>query len=349
MTRFSADALLITNFHNVTYLTGFTGDDSYLLLHRGGEVILSDPRYVTQLKEESPDLDLHIREPGVSIHHALLKVLRWAKVNRLGIEADSITVSTRNRIADKLPKLEIVPTSGLVETLRQIKDKDEIAAIRQAVWQAERAFAVVRAKLRGDQTEKQIADELEYQMRLFGATRSAFPSIVGVGPRAALPHAVPSPRRVGESDFVLIDWGACGALYHSDLTRVLITGKISPKFERVYKVVLEAQLRAIAAMRPGVSAAEVDSAARDFIAQSGFGRCFGHGLGHGIGLEIHEAPRMAAKATVLLKPGMVITVEPGIYMPGWGGVRIEDDVLITRKGCEVLTSVGKQFDEMVVR
>ncbi len=343
-----AEALLVTDFTNVTYLTGFTGDDSYLLLHAGGEVVLSDPRYTTQLGEECPGLDLHIRRPGTEMIGAVAKVLRSAGIGRLGIEADSMSVALRDRIAAKRPKMEIVPTSGLVETLRQIKDKEEIARIRRAIWYAEKAFGVLRATLRPEKTEKQVAYELEHQMRLFGAKGSSFSSIVGVGPRAALPHGTPTGRRVAESDFVLVDWGANEGLYNSDLTRVLVTGRISPKLERIYRIVLRAQARAIAAIRPGASAQEVDRAARGVIAKAGFGRRFGHGLGHGLGLAVHEAPRMAANSQAVLKPGMVVTVEPGIYLSGWGGVRIEDDVLVTRGGREVLTNVPKRLEEAIV-
>jgi len=344
-----ADALLVTNFTNVTYLTGFTGDDSYLLVRPEGDLMLSDSRYTTQLGEECPGLDLHIRPHSVKMLQAVTKVVKGAKIARLGIEADSMTVALRDRIAGKLSRLEIVPTCGLVEKLREIKDRDEITQIRQSIDYAERAFGVLRATLRPDKTEKQLAIELEHQVRLFGAKVRGFQSIVGVGPRAALPHAVPTDRRVCQSDFLLVDWGANGGLYISDLTRVLVTGRILPKFERIYRVVLEAQTRAIAAMRPGVAAREIDKIARGFIADAGFGRYFGHGLGHGLGLEVHESPRLAESSEDVLRPGMVITVEPGIYFPGWGGVRIEDDVLITRKGHEVLTTVPKRLEEVIVR
>jgi len=343
-----ADALLVTNFFNVTYLTGFTGDDSYLLLRGDGELVLSDSRYTTQLGEECPGLDMHIRSHRGTMIQAVGKVLKAAKIGRLAIEADSMTVSLRDQIAAERPKMEIAPTSGLVEKLRQSKDKGEIARIRRAIWCAEKAFGVLKATLRPEKTEKQVANELEYQMRLFGARWRGFASIVGVGPRAALPHAVPTDRQIGQSDFVLVDWGADEGLYKSDLTRVLVTGKISPKLERIYRVVLEAQSRAIAAIGPGVAAKDVDKAARGTIANAGFGRYFGHGLGHGVGLEIHEAPRLAANSKDVLKPGMVVTVEPGIYLEGWGGVRIEDDVLVTRKGHEVLTNTPKQWEEAIL-
>jgi len=344
-----ADALLVTNFTNVTYLTGFTGDDSYLLLRPAGDLVFSDSRYTTQLAEECPGLDREIRRSGVSMLETLVKQLRRTRIRRLAIEGDSMTVSLRDRIAGELPKLDIHPTSGVVERLRQIKDKDEITQLRQAVELAEKAFGVVRAMLRPETTEKELADELDHQLRLFGAIGCSFPSIVAVGARAALPHATPGDRTIGSADFVLIDWGADGGLYKSDLTRVLVTGRISPKLERVYRVVLNAQRKAIAAIRPNIATDEVDRVARNVIAKAGFGRYFGHGLGHGLGLAVHEMPRLGPNSSGVLKPGMVVTVEPGIYLPGWGGVRIEDDVLVTRTGHEVLSGVPKRWEELPVR
>lgn len=342
------DALLVTNFTNVTYLTGFTGDDSYLLIHAKGQVVISDPRYTTQLEEECPGLDANIRPPGVGMLEAVTKTIASAKIGTLGVEADSMTVGFRDQLAAELPKTQVANAARLVEQLREVKDKDEIAEIRQAVWYAEKAFAVLRATLRPERSEKEVADDLENQMRLFGAKGASFPPIVAVGPRAALPHARPTQQLIGSSEFVLIDWGASGKLYKSDLTRVLVTGKIPAKLERVYRVVLSAQEQAIAAIRPGMTGHDVDRVAREIIAKAGFGANFGHGLGHGIGLDIHEGPRLAAGQHLPLRPGMVVTVEPGIYLPGWGGVRIEDDILVTKTGHEVLTSVSKAFDEAVL-
>jgi len=342
------DALLVTNFTNVTYLTGFTGDDSYLLVHAKGQVLISDPRYTTQLEEECPGLDVHIRPPGVGMLEAVVSVIQKAKSPKLGVEADSMTVGLRDQLAAALRKSEIIAAARLVEQLREIKDKEEIAETRQAIWYAEKAFAVTCATLRRELSEKEVADDLEYQLRLFGAKGASFPPIVAVGARAALPHARPTSQLIGSSDFVLIDWGASGRLYKSDLTRVLVTGKISAKLERVYGVVLSAQERAIAAIKPGMTGHEVDRVARDIIGKAGFGANFGHGLGHGLGLDIHEGPRLAANQHLPLRPGMIVTVEPGIYLPGWGGVRIEDDILVTKTGHEVLTSVSKAFEEAVI-
>ena len=343
-----ADALLVTNFTNVTYLTGFTGDDSFLLVTRSGQVVISDPRYTTQLGEECPGLDTAIRKPGISMLAAVAAALKSAKVHKLGVEADSMSVSLAEQLKAELPAIELVSTSRLVEELREIKDAEEIRATQEAVYFAEKAFGVLRATIRGEQTEKQVADELENQLRLFGAKSASFPPIVAVGARAALPHARPTEQLIGSSDFVLVDWGASGKLYKSDLTRVLVTGKIPPKLERVYRVVLDAQMRAIEAIRPGVSGHDVDAVARGVIAKAGFGQNFGHGLGHGLGLDIHEGPRLAPEQRKPLRAGMIVTVEPGIYLPGWGGVRIEDDILVTKRGHEVLTSVTKSFEDAVI-
>ncbi len=344
----AVDALLVTNFPNVTYLTGFTGDDSFLLLTPKDEVMISDGRYTQQLSEECPDVDIDIRKPGTEMLTAVARNVSSVKISKLGIEGASMTVAFCSALSKELTRVEILATSNLVEQLREIKDRGEVDQIRSAIDMAQRAFGVVRASLRPERTEKEIAYDLEHQIRLFGGTSCSFVPIVGVGPRGALPHARLSDCRIGDSDFVLIDWGARGELYVSDLTRVLVTGKISPKLERVYGVVLKAQLAGIAAIKPGAVMKDVDAAARGVIEKAGFGKRFTHGLGHGIGLEIHEAPRLAANQERKLKAGMVITVEPGIYLPGWGGVRIEDDILVTRTGHEVLSSVPKEFGDCIL-
>ncbi len=343
-----ADALLVTNFINVTYLTGFTGDDSYLLVSLDGETLVSDARYTTQLEEQCPKLKLLIREPGMQMLPSVAGVIEQAKIERLGIEAGSATVELERALMQALPGAELLATEGLVEQLRIVKDKDEIQATRVAAQLARRSFEVVRALMTPEMTELDIAAELEYQARRFGAQGLSFPPIVGVGPRAALPHAEPSGRRLRESDFLLVDWGVRSGGYVSDLTRMVVTGRISPKLRKLYGVVLNAQLAAIAAIRPGVTCEQVDRVARKVISKAGLGRAFGHGLGHGTGLEIHEAPRLAVDQKAKLRPGMIVTVEPGVYLPGWGGVRIEDDVLVTRSGHEVLSDVPKELEDCVL-
>jgi Xaa-Pro aminopeptidase len=343
-----AEALLVSSEPNVTYLTGFTGDSSYLLLTANSELLISDGRYDTQIAGECPGLNMNIRRAGVLIHEQTIKILRAAKIARLAIEADTMTVATRDLLAAGVPKMEIGHSSGMVEFLRQCKDKDELKLIREAIRIAEASFAAIRANFNRDQTEAQVGDALERQIRALGGDGPAFATIVAAGPRAALPHARVTDGLVGDGDHVLFDWGAQWKLYKSDLTRVLITGKISTKLRRVYELVSTAQARAIAAIRPGVESSAVDDAARGTIEAAGLGRRFNHGIGHGFGLQIHEAPKMTRKNAALLRPGMIVTVEPGVYLPGWGGIRIEDDVLVTRTGHEVLTSAPKKFEEMVV-
>jgi Xaa-Pro aminopeptidase len=344
------EALLVSNETNVSYLTGFTGDSSYLLIGRNLCMLISDGRYTTQISQECPKLDVSIRPQTDTIIVAAAKVVKRAKLNKLGIEAEHLTVADLEKLKTDVKGLEVCPTTAAVEELRQIKDAGEIAEIHRAIYQAEKGFEVLRAQLRRDMTELQAAHGLEQAMRQFGATAAAFPTIVAVGERAALPHARPTPGLNSEADFVLIDWGATAASgYKSDLTRILVTGKISPKLEKVYGVVLKAQRAAIRSIRPGVRCRDVDAVARRVIESAGFGKQFSHGLGHGIGLNVHEGPRLSAASDAELKPGMTVTVEPGIYLEGWGGVRIEDDCLVTRHGCDVLTSVPKELGQLVVQ
>lgn len=343
------DAVLVTNFTNVTYLTGFTGDDSHLLVTEGGDdIVLSDQRYTTQLEEECAGVELVIRGPGTSIVELVRQTVGKCRIGHLGFESASMTVAARSTLAKSLEGCQLIETENWIEQQRVVKDRTEIALTRRAAQLARRAFEVVRAKLTPEMTELEVAAELEYQTRRFGGKGLAFPAIVAVGPRAALPHANPTQRRIGESDFTLIDWGANEGLYLSDLTRIVVAGKISPKLRKLYGVVLKAQLAGINAIRPGVTCESVDRAARSVIEKAGYGKRFGHGLGHGTGLEIHEAPRLAAGQSDILKPGMIITVEPGVYLPNWGGIRIEDDVLVTRSGHEVLTNVPKQLEDCLI-
>jgi Xaa-Pro aminopeptidase len=348
----SLAALLVTDERNVTYLTGFTGDSSYLLITRGRELLVTDGRYTQQLAEECPGLELAVRQPGSRLPDFTAETLAKLGLTAVAVEADCVTVSFYERLVEALKTTPLTPTTGLVESLREVKDAEEIAHIRAAIQIAQDAFAVLRAGLRPGLTEKEVADELEHQIRLAGGACGAFPAIVGVGPRAALPHGRPiRESRIGDADLVLIDWGArgpAGGGYHSDLTRVLVTGKLSPQIESLYEVVLHAQRSAIAAIRAGAIAQEVDAVARRVIEDAGFGREFNHSLGHGIGLAIHELPRLAPDQNRPLAAGMVVTVEPGIYLPGWGGIRIEDDVLVTDDGCEVMTSVTKTLDACIV-
>ncbi len=344
------DFFLVVSEPNVRYLTGFTGEASALLVGDGRILLVSDGRFATQIEQECPGLEVHIRPVGQLLFDALGEVIAKLGVRRVGYEPSALSVAHFETLKEKAKTAEWASLPARVEALRAVKDRAEIEAIRAAIAQAERAFAMLRAGLSVDDSEKDAADALEGYLRKCGASSAAFPPIVAVGPRSALPHARPTDEaKVGDSDFVLIDWGASAGPYKSDLTRVLVTGKVTPKFERVYRTVLAAQERGIAALKAGATAGEVDAAARSVIEEAGLGRFFTHGLGHGIGLEIHENPFFRFESPTRLKAGMVVTIEPGIYLPDWGGIRIEDDVLVTPDGPEVLTRVPKSLDSVSLR
>jgi Xaa-Pro aminopeptidase len=337
------DALLITALPNVTYLTGFSGDSSYLVLRRNRAILISDPRFAEQIEEECPGLETHIRPPTQPLQQAVGAVVKKLGVKSVGFESVHVSVADWETLRGLTPAVDWKPVKDRVEQLRVVKDASEIVQIREAIEIAERAFAMFQAMLRPDDDEKSLSDALEAYIRRAGGKCSSFPSIVAVGERAALPHAPPTRKKVAEAGELLVDWGASGRFYKSDLTRVLATRKISPKLEKIYALVLQAQRRALDAVRPGIKALDVDAEARSVITRGGFGQFFGHGLGHGLGLEVHEGPGIRQNSQTVLEPGMVFTIEPGIYLPGWGGVRLEDDVLVTPDGCEVLTSVTKEL------
>lgn len=343
------DALLVSGESNVRYLTGFTGDSSWLYISRNTTILISDSRYQTQLQDECPDLDVDIRDARKPMTEAVAAIIRSASPRNPGFESSHLTFEQYQTLAAAVDPVTLAPTSGLTERLREIKDKWELQQIRDAVMFAERGFAVVRSSLTHSQTETEVRFLLEAAMRSFGATGPGFEPIVGVGPTAALPHAHAGSRQVSESPILLIDWGGeTQSGYRSDLTRVLVTGKVTKQMRTVYETVLKAQQEAIKAIKPGALCKDVDAIARNIIADAGFGKYFGHGLGHGIGLDIHESTRMSPLSGQIFEPGMVITVEPGIYLAGKFGVRIEDDILVTRDGHEVLTSVPREFDDAVV-
>jgi len=346
LTSEACPSLLITNFTNVTYLTGFTGDDSFLLVTPEQTLLLTDGRYETQLQQECPGLDLFVRPYRMKMIQAIEKTFKRHKISRLAIESQSMTIKTAEEIKEKVKNIQLKPVGDAVESLRQIKDAEEVAEIRASVALAERVFQVVKASLRAEQTEREVAALLEYQARLFGGAGCSFQTIVGVGPNAAKPHAGLTDARIGEGSLVLIDWGVKQRLYTSDLTRTLAVNKISPKLQRMYEVVLAAQQAGIDAIRPGAKMCDVDAAARKVISDAGLGKKYNHGLGHGIGLEVHEGPRLSAVINDELKAGMVVTVEPGVYQPGWGGIRIEDDVLVTRHGAERLSTLPRELESL---
>jgi Xaa-Pro aminopeptidase len=346
------DVLLISNPVNVTYLTGFTGDSTVLLLGRDRALVVSDSRYTGQLAEECPGLPTHIRPPTQKLPEAVALALKGFGVRAVGFESSAVTVAEFETLRGLAPSLDWKGGADRVEALRMVKDAGELEQIKKAIDVAERAFTVFRALLRPDDTEKDLCDALDHYARRAGASGMAFPPIVAVGERAALPHAPPTERTVASSELLLVDWGVSAPLYKSDLTRVLerratsAPSTTTAKLHEVYDVVLRAQEAALRAVRPGASTRAIDAAARSVIAQAGYGENFGHGLGHGFGLQIHEAPWLRPNADMPVQPGMVFTLEPGIYLPGWGGVRIEDDVLVTPDGVERLTHLPREREAM---
>jgi Xaa-Pro aminopeptidase len=336
------DALLISNPINVTYLTGFGGDSSYLVLARERALLISDARYAEQIVEECPGLEAHIRPHSVLLSNAVADVLAKLALRKVGFESGQVTVAELESYRELAPAIDWKAGRDRVEKLREVKDPSEVDQIREAIGIAERAFAVFQAELRPEDSEKDLHDNMEMYLRRAGGRGSSFPSIVAVGERAALPHAPPTSKKIAEAELVLVDWGAKGRFYNCDLTRVLAVRRIAPKLEQVYMVALRAQEKALHAIHPGAKAKDIDAEARAVIEEAGFGQFFGHGLGHGLGLQIHEAPAIRQSSDAILQTGMVFTIEPGIYLPDWGGVRIEDDVLVTADGCEVLTHVPKE-------
>jgi Xaa-Pro aminopeptidase len=352
----------------VTYLTGFTGEASYLVVTPKSSVLVSDSRFEVQIREECPEvgkageLELHIRPHTRTVEDATAEVIGKMGLKNVSVEGSRISVAELETLKSFSSKATFIPQSGVVETLRAVKDMGEIEKIREAVRVAERAFKMFTATLAPTDTEKEMVDALDGFLRRSGARGAAFSTIVGAGERGALPHAPPTSRRLEESSKLLIDWGA-DMVYKSDLTRVIRSPFVTTptrknKFERtaysldeVYEIVLEAQDAALAEIRPGAKCVDVDAAARKVITNAKLkndpklklGDCFHHGLGHGIGLEIHESPRVRANSDDVLEAGMVITIEPGIYIPGWGGVRIEDDILVTRDGYTMLSTLPRDL------
>jgi Xaa-Pro aminopeptidase len=340
------DELLITHLPNIRYLTGFTGSAALLVLRANATVLISDFRYAAQAPVEvgavaSVEIDLR------SVWERLGKVLQAAVRERLGVEAQSLSLRDAERIGE-LTRARIVPTIDLVERLRAVKSPEEVASIRSAAELAQEALAEVLPSVRAGQTELEIGAALEASLRRRGSEWHPFPTIVASGPRSALPHARSSARGVGAGELLRIDFGAQVDGYCADLTRTMVVGARADERQRmIHELVQSAQRRAIEHLRPGMPAREGDALARDVIVTRGFGEAFGHSLGHGLGLEVHEAPRVAANSDSPLPPHAVVTVEPGVYFPGWGGVRLEDDVYLGMDETVLLSDGRTELLELV--
>ncbi|MCZ7647221.1 MAG: Xaa-Pro peptidase family protein [Planctomycetota bacterium] len=327
---------LITDVKNVRYLSGFTGDDSALLVTPKQRLLLTDFRYVEEAAHTAKGWRAVTRPPGLFEKAGVLA--KKLRVKKLGLERHDMTLAWLAALRKAARGVKLVPEKeGLVGALRLTKSDWEIRQIGKALRIQEQAFLEVCALLKPGIREYEAAAELRYRMVRAGADDQAFDCMFQWGPNSSLPHGRPTGKRLPPRAIVLIDWGArCGG-YHADLTRTFFIGKIPPRLRKIHEIVAEAQRRAVAAVAPGVAFAEVDRAARDVIRKAGYGKQFGHSTGHGLGLRIHEAPSLNQRAKGALMPGMVVTIEPGIYLPGLGGVRIEDDVLVTATGGRVLS------------
>lgn len=333
------DALLVTNLTNVRYLTGFSGSNGQVLVWGDGVTFFSDGRYAARAASLVQGADIEIYPTRLADN--LAPLLKKTGLNKVGVEAVTMTLAEKDDLAGRVEGVSLVPTQGVVEDLRRTKDADEVALIREAVNISDHAFTWILEKLVPGTTERDIELQLEVFMRENGADEVSFKPIVGSGPLSAHIHHTASDRAFDKGDLVLLDFGSRKDGYCSDMTRTVVLGPATDEQEEIYELVLASHLAGIEAVAPGAGGKAVDAAAREVIEKAGHGERFAHGLGHGVGIDIHEAPRFAKISDDELRVGDVVTVEPGVYLPDWGGIRIEDCVLVTEDGHEVLGASPK--------
>ncbi len=335
------DALLVSGAPNVRYLSGFTGDNGMLLVTRERTILFTDPRFEIQAAQES-SCAIRIAKGPLTLD--IVAAIRRMKLKRVGYEPSRLTCDAFDSIDSRLPMgTTMAPVAGWVEQLRMVKSAEEIARIRRSVETNSEAFEQAARRVKPGMKESELAAELEYRMRRLGAEKPSFDTIVAGGARSALPHAQPTAARLENGQLVVVDMGALQDGYCSDMTRMLFLGTPTPKVKRMYKAVLEAQLAAIDAVRAGTLTRKVDAAARNVLKGYGLDKAFVHSTGHGLGLEIHEPPRVGRRDKHRIQPGMAITIEPGAYLEGFGGIRIEDTVVVTERGCDILTQTSKEL------
>ena len=338
------DALITSTPENRRYLSGFTGSAGYLLVSLDEAILATDFRYIEQAENQSPDF--HVIKIG-SDWSWLVDLLKKDEVRKVAFESDHMTVATYGQITQTLKDLpsngspSLVATRGLVEALRTVKDQDELVLLQKAIDAADDAMQAITPNIRPGETEREVAWQLEKAMRDAGADSLSFDTIVAAGPNGAMPHHRPSDSVIKTGAPIVIDMGAKVGGYCSDITRTVCVGEPDETFRNIYDIVLGAQLTGIATVRPGMSGGDADDLSRGVIAEAGYADNFGHSLGHGVGLAIHEYPRLGPKSGDTLEESMVFTVEPGIYLPGWGGVRIEDVVMLGKEGATILSKAAK--------
>jgi Xaa-Pro aminopeptidase len=341
MQKKQVEALLVTNDINRRYLTGFTGTSGYVLITAQRAYLLTDFRYMEQAGKQAVGFEVVKHLPDAI--DTVRELLQSHGIKRLGFEQESISYGTHATYTEALQGIELVPTQQWVELLRMIKDTDEQRIMQEAADLADKTFSHLLGFVKPGLTERDVALEIELFMRKHGAASSSFDTIVASGERSALPHGVASDKILQASEFVTFDFGAYYHGYCSDLTRTVFIGKPTDRHKEIYELVLSAQLSTLDGLKAGMTGKQGDALARDVIEQAGYGEQFGHGTGHGLGMEIHESPRLSKQGMIVLKPGMAVTVEPGIYIPGFGGVRIEDDVIMTDSGVHILTHSPKEL------
>jgi Xaa-Pro aminopeptidase len=339
------DALLVSRLTNIRYLTGFTGTTAFLLM-APEPLLVVDFRYADQVASEVVGVEVRTVQSSRELWPAVKRLLADAGWSRVGLESEQLTLRQYLELTRADGGLEWVPTAGLVERLRRRKDPEEIEAMREAIRITDEAMDELLGIIEPGMTEHRVAGEIERLQRSKGGERSASEIIVASGPRSALPHGIATERVIGANEPVMFDLGTVVRGYLADLTRTIHIGPPHDEFRRIYELVLEAQSSAEQAIRPGLTGREADAVARDIIAEAGFGDRFGHSLGHSIGLDNHETPLLSPFDDTVLEPGMVYTVEPGVYVPGLGGVRIENVVVVTEDGCDVLTRNPKELIEL---
>ncbi len=342
MEQLGVDGMLITNAQNRRYLTGFTGTAGVVLVTKTQAKLLVDYRYVEQARQQAEGYEVELMPRVQSLPVEVSEHINAAGIAAVGFEQEHLSYSLYNQF-QLHSQAELVPTSGVIETFRMIKSAEEIRLIETAAEIADAAFTHILGYIRPGITELEVSNELEFVMRKHGATSSAYDTIVASGYRAALPHGVASKKQIERGEMITMDFGALYQGYRSDLTRTIAVGEPPEELKNIYAIVLASLERALAGIKPGISGRDADALARDYIAEKGYAAYAGQGLGHGVGLDIHEEPFMSARCDKIIQPGMLLTVEPGIYLPNTGGVRIEDDIIVTEDGNQVLTHSAKEL------
>lgn len=340
MAQHEIEAFLITSEFNLRYITEFTGSSGLAIVTKDDALFITDFRYTEQAAEQVKGFDI-IQAKTNLLEEAAAQAKNLG-LKTISFEKDFVTYATYEQYGEKMDA-ELKPVSGIIEKIRMIKTPEEVEILKAAAKIADDAFEYICTFIQPGMTELEVSNELEFFMRKQGATSSSFDIIVASGLRSALPHGVASEKVIESGDFVTMDFGALYKGYISDITRTVAVGEPSEKLKEIYRIVLEAQELGVEKIAPGMTGYDADAIGRDHIKSKGYGDAFGHSTGHGIGLEVHEGPGLSFKSQVVLEPGMAVTVEPGIYLPGIGGVRIEDDILITESGNERLTKSSKEL------